>query len=99
MTEPTPTLADLLVQQADVERQIAALTLTAVQSAKTVMDRTSTGKVADDLEALLPELPDNGVVRQQVGNVISIIRNVQSWLPQEVARLTALAAPVEEPAA
>ncbi|WHO37888.1 hypothetical protein PMI04_015105 [Sphingobium sp. AP49] len=93
MTETTtPTLAELMAQQAQLERQIAAASLTGVQAAQAVMDRTSTGKVADDLEALLTDIPAGSQSYQQLFNVINVVRNVKSWLPQEVARLQALAA-------
>ncbi|WP_122927925.1 hypothetical protein [Sphingobium sp. LF-16] len=92
MTETTtPTLAELMAQQTELERQIAAATLSSVQAAQAVMARASTGKVADDLEALQASLPANGTAHQQIGNVISVIRNVATWLPSEVTRLEALA--------
>ncbi len=94
----TPTLPELLAQQAELQRQIAAASLTSVQSAKAVLDRTSIKTVADDLEAILPDLVGSSVAQQQVTNVVTVLRNVPGALAREATRLEALAAEPQEAA-
>lgn len=85
-----PTLADLQAQRALLDQQIAAATLAPLLAAKAVMGRTSTGKVADDLEPLLISLPANEMAHQQISNVINITRNVTNLIDDEVTRVQAL---------
>ena len=87
----TPTLAELMEQQAAIERQIAATSLAAVQEAKTIVDREALAQAADDLETVMANLPSSGAAYQQLECVKSIIRNVKGWLPGEISRLAALA--------
>jgi hypothetical protein len=88
----TPTLPELLAQQAAIERQIAAASLAGVQSAQAVLDAGSVATLADELEAILPDLVGSASAQQQVTNVVTVLRNVPNSLAREAARLEGLAA-------
>ena len=99
MTTPTPpTIADLDEQIAELKRQRDIASLDGMKGAQSVLKRASTGKVADDLEALLPQLPRDEMASQQVSNVISIIRQVSTLIDGEVGRVEAIVAPPVQPA-
>lgn len=88
----TPTLPELLAQQAAIERQIAAASLAGVQAAQAVLDAGSAATLADQLEAILPDLVGSASAQQQVTNVVTVLRNVPNSLAREAARLEGLAA-------
>ncbi|MGE4321762.1 MAG: hypothetical protein AB7E60_01880 [Sphingobium sp.] len=90
MTIETPSIPDLQAQKAAIDAQIAAASLAGLLAASTVLHRTSTGKVADDLEALQSALPAGEMAAQQIGNVINIIRSVTGLIDGEVARVQAI---------
>jgi len=90
--------AALAAQQPQLDRQLAAASLGGVQAAKAVLDRAASIKVADDLEALLTQLPNGSMAREQMANVISVNRTVRDLLGREATRLEALAAEPEEEA-
>ena len=87
----TSTIAQLLAQRAQIDAQIAQAQLPALQAVRSVMNRSSTGKIADDLEKARAELPEGEMAHEQVGNVITVIRAVTSLIDDEVARVKALA--------
>ncbi|WP_327752916.1 hypothetical protein VVT58_15570 [Sphingobium sp. SJ10-10] len=86
-------IATLLAQRAELDRQIAVETLVPLQAAQAVMNRPSTGKIADDLEKLRADLPEGELAHEQVGNVITVIRAVQALIDQEVSRVEAITQP------
>lgn len=94
----TPTLPHLLAQQAAIERQIAAASLAGVQSAQAVLDAGSVATLADELEAILPDLVGSASAQQQVTNVVTVLRNVPNSLAREATRLEGLAAEPQEAA-
>lgn len=94
----TPTLPQLLAQQAAIERQIVAASLAGVQSAQAVLDAGSVATLADELEAILPDLVGSASAQQQVTNVVTVLRNVPNSLAREATRLEGLAAEPQEAA-
>lgn len=94
----TPTMPQLLAQQAAIERQIAAASLAGVQSAQAVLDAGSVATLADELEAILPDLVGSASAQQQVTNVVTVLRNVPNSLAREATRLEGLAAEPQEAA-
>lgn len=87
----TPTLPELLAQQAELQRQIAAASLAGVQAAQAVLDAGSVATIADELEAILPDLAGSASAQQQVTNVVTVLRNVPNSLAREATRLGDLA--------
>lgn len=87
----TPTLPELLAQQAELQRQIAAASLASVQAAQAVLDAGSVATIADELEAILPDLAGSATAQQQVTNVVTVLRNVPNSLAREASRLGDLA--------
>lgn len=93
MTETTiPTVADYDAQIADLKRQRDLAALDNLKAVQTILNATATKKVADDIEALLPQLPaDDGIgsARAQATNVVTILRQVAATFDREVSRVSA----------
>ncbi|SCW77801.1 hypothetical protein SAMN02927924_02832 [Sphingobium faniae] len=98
MTEPT--IAELDQQIADLQRQRDLASLNGSKAVKAALVAGKVATLAEDLEALLPDLSNESVAAQQARNVISVIRNVRGLVDGEISRIEALVEPEpEEPAA
>ncbi len=84
------TVSEYDAQIAELKRQRDIASLESVKATQAIMKRASTGKVADDLEALLGQLPAGEMVHQQASNVINIIRGTTNLIDQETARVQAV---------
>lgn len=91
MTEPTPqTVSQIDAQIAELKLQRDIASLASLKAVQAVLQRPSTGKVADDIEAVLADLPNGGEIgsaRNQANNVISILRQVTAHFDREVTRV------------
>jgi len=98
MTEPT--IAQLDAQIADLQRQRDLASLNGSKAVKAALVAGKVATLAEDLEALLPDLSNESVAAQQARNVISVIRNVRGLVDGEISRIEAMVEPQpEEPAA
>ncbi|EQA96865.1 hypothetical protein [Sphingobium baderi] len=98
MTEPT--IAQLDAQIADLQRQRDLASLNGSKAVKAALVAGKVATLAEDLEALLPDLSNESVAAQQARNVISVIRNVRGLVDGEISRIEAMVEPEpEEPAA
>lgn len=94
MTETTsPTVSELDAQIAELRRQRDIASLNSLKAVQAVMKRAATGKVADDIDALLIDLPGDGQIgdaRQQARNISTIIRQATAHFDREVTRVQAI---------
>lgn len=94
MTEPTPpTVSQIDAQIAELKLQRDIASLASLKAVQAILKRPSTGTVADDIEAVLADLPNGGEIgsdRNQAKNVISVLRQVTAHFDREVARVQAV---------
>ena len=93
-----PTLAELLEQRSELNRQIAAAELGPAQQALAALNKTSTKNTLAELQGVVEVLPESPM-RQQIQNVVTVLSNVPSYLSDCVAQLDALVNPPPPPAA
>ncbi|WP_066769474.1 hypothetical protein [Sphingobium sp. CCH11-B1] len=93
MASTPPTRAELLDQRNEIDRQIAMANLDGLKAALAGMKAGKVATLADDLQAIMPQLtpePELGSAYNQVLNVISVVRNVAGFLDREVTRVQAI---------
>ena len=86
----TSAIAQLLAERARIDAEIAAAQLAPLKGVQVILNRSSTGKIADDLEKLRDGLPEGQMAHEQVGNVITVLRAVTGLIGEEVGRVQAL---------
>lgn len=93
MSTANPTPAELLAQRDEIDRQIAIANLDGLKHIQAALKSGKVATLAADLEALVPQLAQDtaqGAPCQQIGNVITTVRNVSNFFDGEVARVQAI---------
>lgn len=88
MAEQTsePTIEELISQQSELARQIAARTIPEVEAAIALLDASAVTTLKDDVAAIHARLGD-GLAKQNLGNILQVLGQVPSNLRVALADL------------
>lgn len=85
----TPTLTELTEAQFNLARQIAAAELPLVERAYKILASTDADCLKQEIEDLIAQFPADRLMAEQLGNVVSVIKNVRLVAGKEIERLDA----------
>ena len=91
MAERTLNQIDAEIQALTTERDLASLAGT--KSIRDAMASGKAGTLADDLEALLPNVASGSMAYQQTNNLIIVLRNTKQLVESEISRVDSIAPP------